>query len=193
MKRRFILTRLRQRLFGEVERAKILIELINKHKYKTYAEIGVWEGYTAEKIAKNCHLTKIILVDPYDSNIEYKGGTLYEKGEQKKVNEAKKMMLSKMKKFDNVTYLYIPSVKASKNFKDKSLDVVFIDGLHTYSAVKDDIISWLPKISTGGMISGHDYNNRYKEHVVKAVDEFFPKKKILLYDDGVWVVKKLNK
>ena len=72
------------------------------------------------------------------------------------------------------------------------MDIVFIDGLHIYETVKEDILSWLPKVKSKGIICGLDYNNRYKKHVVKAVDEDFPKKSLLLYDDVVGAIKKLN-
>lgn len=49
------------------------------------------------------------------------------------------------------------SVEAAKMYHDKSLDFVFIDAAHDYKNVKQDIISWLPKIKSGGIISGHDY------------------------------------
>lgn len=51
------------------------------------------------------------------------------------------------------------SVEAANDFKDGSLDFVFIDADHTYKGVKADINAWLPKVKKGGWICGHDYEN----------------------------------
>ena len=64
------------------------------------------------------------------------------------------------------------SSSAAKQFKDKSIDFLFIDGDHSYKGVKKNLIAWTPKIKQGGVISGHDYNESTCG-VRQAVDEFF--------------------
>jgi len=63
------------------------------------------------------------------------------------------------------------SVEMAKHVKDESLDFIFVDADHRYSAVMADLAAWIPKVKQGGFITGHDI---HLSGVLKAVSEVLP-------------------
>lgn len=70
---------------------------------------------------------------------------------------------------DMLRVLRLDSESASELFLPLSVDMVFIDGDHSYEAVADDIAAWGPLVTQSGSLCGHDYTNY--PGVKRAVDE----------------------
>ena len=91
------------------------------------------------------------------------------------------------------------SHEAFDQFKDNSIDFIYIDGNHSYDAVKKDLELWYPKLKIGGVINGDDYNVFPVEKmpdgsifgVTKAVNEFCDKirKNVSTQFFGDWVYR----
>lgn len=64
---------------------------------------------------------------------------------------------------DRYKQMHAESVFVGKNWDThnddahKQVDLVFIDGDHSYKGCKGDIQAWLPNIKQGGIIAVHDY------------------------------------
>lgn len=85
------------------------------------------------------------------------------------------------------------SLEAAPNTADHTLDFVFIDADHSYEGCSADIKAWAPKIRSGGLLSGHDYDNPdYPfEGVKQAVDEYAAAtgRIVELGDDSTWFIR----
>ena len=54
------------------------------------------------------------------------------------------------------TLLRMPFNDALRRMRDASIDLIHIDGCHTYEEVKGDFDNWLPKLSSRGVVLLHD-------------------------------------
>ena len=155
-----------------MKREQLIKEIIASYGYKKIIEVGTYRG----QFAKHLHQTNpdmLYLVDPwkvYPKEV-FPDYTHYD---QSKWDSLYESVCSKFN-YDNVTIIRKPSDKAVNEFIDNSIDLIYIDGNHTYDYVKQDLNLWLPKVRKGGMLCGHDYQLK---SVTKAVNEFLEQKNL---------------
>jgi SAM-dependent methyltransferase len=124
-----------------------------------FVEVGCWKGrsatYMAVEINNSNKKIKFDCVDLWDGSNE----PLYNKNKDVVDNVLYQVFLKNIEPVKHIINpIRMSSVEASKLYLDESLDFVFIDACHEYECVKEDIISWYPKIKKGGIIAGHDFN-----------------------------------
>lgn len=128
-------------------------DLIVNLKPELLVELGTFKGYSLfsfSQAAKDFNLeTRINAIDTWegDKHAGFFGEELYHIFQKIKAKYYKGVNIIIHKKlFD----------KAIEDFNDKSIDILHIDGLHTYEAVKHDFNTWLPKVKENGVIMLHD-------------------------------------
>src|SRR3989344_1807546 len=77
------------------------------------------------------------------------------------------------KDFSNIIALRGTSEEVVKNFNEK-IDLLFIDGDHSYEGVKKDIFNWIPKCKDSAMVAFHDVGpaGSVEYGVTKVIDEY---------------------
>ena len=148
----------------------ILLKVLPHFPHATGAEVGVYRGKNSVTLLRLLPgLQHLYCVDPWttDPSFESASGmnTVEAMGESRE--KALAMLAPHM---DRVSVLAYPSGMAASAVPDASLDFCFIDGNHAYEHVAYDIACWLPKLTSDGILCGHDHNNKHPG-VVKAVRE----------------------
>lgn len=149
-------------------------------KNKVMVEVGSFKGDSTVIFAKYGKFREIYAVDPFKSGI----GDITD---QVDMSDVRRDFKKATKRYDNIYHVAKFSADAVHDFEDGSLDLIYIDALHTYEAVKNDIILWIPKLAPGGVIAGHDYRRRFKG-VIRAVNEELGKPE-MVFKDSSWVVR----
>ena len=150
----------------------------------TFLEIGSYAGQSAEIFLKSEKVETLFCVDAWTNGYDDKDGA-----SSSDMILVEKAFDSRMEPFDNMTKIKGWSYDVVSQFDDESLDVVYIDGTHTYDGVKRDIELYLPKVKKEGLICGHDYNTSPWEEVTEAIIEVLGKPHVK-FADGSWLIFK---
>lgn len=126
-------------------------------------EIGSYKGrssaFMAVEIINSKKNIKLDCVDTWLGSPEHQQSQVYE--DQAIIDN--RLYEVFLKNMEPVNGIFKPirknSVEASRDYQDRTLDLVFIDADHEYESVCADIQAWKPKIKSRGIISGHDWHH----------------------------------
>jgi predicted O-methyltransferase YrrM len=149
---------------------------------KTMIEIGSFIGESTIIFAK--HFKHVTAIDPFlpnydplDPTSNFNFDDVFQEFKNTIEEEKTKVTIYKMMSCDAVGPL-----------GEEKFDFIYIDGLHTYEGVKNDILDYLSFVKKGGVIGGHDYGtpHNHLQGVTKAVDEVLGKPD-KTFKDGSWI------
>jgi predicted O-methyltransferase YrrM len=163
-----------------------LSDLIKSNQVQSFVEVGVYDGDNLLRLAKRFPTVSFIGVDPYYDG-EY--NDRYELKNKDYWDHKYDSIMKKVEKLDNLRIIRKSSLEAVVDFKFDSVDLVFIDAIHTYKDCKDDINHWLEIVKLGGVLSGHDYSLTYFG-VIMAVNEILGIDNIKIGQDSTWFYTK---
>jgi hypothetical protein len=155
----------------------ILAEMASR--YRNIVEVGSFKGRSARAMADNTN-GKLTCIDPWNGLVEFKGY-------KKEVNGYTPEFIAFKKNLeDHILSGKVDYYKGKfQDFYIPYPDMVFIDAIHEYDSVIEDITHSLKLMGKHGLICGHDYAD-YWPGVIKAVDEIFPNKQV---EETIWYVE----
>jgi predicted O-methyltransferase YrrM len=131
-------------------------------------EIGSYIGESANILSLFFH--EVICIDP--------------------LNDETKKIFEKNTAGRNISLIEKISDIAHRDLYYGGYGLVYIDGVHTKPAVRNDIQNYYPKVFVGGYVGGHDYGpGPENTGVVEAVNEAFGEPDFI-FEDESWLVKK---
>jgi SAM-dependent methyltransferase len=136
-----------------------------------WAEVGVADGDHAARILELAQPSVLHLIDPW-LHWERKDYQTADRNlpqdEQDRAFEAVRQRFAPQIASGQVVLHRATSMEAVERLPEGSLDAVYIDGMHTYDAVLEDLEAWSRRVRPGGVLLGDDY----AEHAASAHKNF---------------------
>lgn len=130
--------------------------LVAKHRPRILVELGTHTGFSYGAFCQTVQTkgldTRCYAVDTWagDEHAGYYDDSVF--------NELSEYHNSRYAAFSRLLRMTFDD--ALEYFEDATVDLLHIDGLHTYEAVKHDFDSWCPKLSSRAIVLFHDTNVR---------------------------------
>lgn len=136
-------------------------------------EVGVDRGHFAAELLSR-HASRVVhylAVDPY---LPYP-----EMPWSRRFDERSAQLL--LQPWPQVRFIPLPSIEAAvvlerplarRTWESRPLNLVYVDAAHDRDHVLADLRAWWPHVADGGLLAGHDFDERSHQPVIDAVLEF---------------------
>jgi predicted O-methyltransferase YrrM len=129
-------------------------EMIDKFPNLDMLEIGAWKGMSTVALSKSIvgskKKIKLYSIDPHEGFVDYHrrniGSSYEEFCENIKIAGVDSVVSCIKKRAEDVEW-------------DRSISLLFIDGLHHYKDIKHDFEKFVPWVVNGGLILIHDFGS----------------------------------
>jgi predicted O-methyltransferase YrrM len=161
--------------------------------HSVVAEVGSFAGESTAVFATHCR--RAYAIDPWDESYreELVAGcadkdlcTFLRAFHISSMQDVERQFEKRTARFENICKLRMTSRRAARQLRHEPLDFVYIDAIHTFDAVSEDIGRWSCKIKPGGLIGGHDYCEARWPGVVAAVNATLGQPDAV-YRDTSWI------
>jgi len=144
-----------------VDHAAFGYDIVNAVKPKLLVELGTYRGMSyftfCQSIKDHSIDTLAYAVDTWQGDAHVEAQVVYDAKSFDMVSAHNR------EHYSGFSYLMrMPFNDALNTFGNESIDLLHIDGYHTYDAVSEDFHNWLPKVRPGGIILFHDITARAK-------------------------------
>jgi predicted O-methyltransferase YrrM len=154
-------------------------------------EIGSWQGRSSVVLARGLRekdQATLYCVDPFDSSGDAQSSAEYAARAAAADNPLRETFVQNLLRAgvrDVVEVLQGHSHQVAPGF-ERPIDLLFLDGDHSYEGVRRDFIDWAPKVQQGGFLCMHDVRHPVHQGPRRVVDE------LLATDPGWEVVRTVD-
>lgn len=166
--------------------------VIQEVKPKIFVELGTHYGHSyfsfCQSVVDGGLTTECFAIDTWqgDEHAGQYSDEIY--------NFVQKINEEKYPNFSNL--LRMTFDVAADKFSDESVDLLHIDGLHTYEAVSHDFETWLPKLAPGAVVLFHDITVRDRNFGVwkfwEELQAIYPNSLEFFHSHGLGVLQLNN-
>jgi len=150
-----------------------LADLLNERLLLgTAVEIGTLRADYAAAFLARWNGKRLVTVDPFVGNLENYDDTCNTPDR----SGDREIAYNALKGYrERAIMLRDTSEEAVKLFADGCLDFCYIDGNH--ALVDQDIKLWWPKMKSGGLFAGHDWDS-WHQYVIPALEDFTKREEV---------------